>query len=81
MLSQEKLLNVINEDLKQATAEQQADVQAASQQNIEHLTLLKHLQMAKKAGSDPEKLEAVVASLEKNPVIGAYQHWRERSEA
>jgi hypothetical protein len=35
--------------------------------------------MAQDAGDDQAKLEAVVTSLEKNPVIGRYQHWRERS--
>jgi hypothetical protein len=37
--------------------------------------------MAQEAGDDQERLEAVVASLEKNPVIGRYQHWRELAEA
>jgi len=31
---------------------------------------MRHLEMANDAGEDQTKLEAVVASLEKNPVIG-----------
>lgn len=80
MLSQEKLLNVINMDLKQCTAGRQADVRAAAQQNTEHVTLLQYLKMAREAGDDQAKLEAVVASLEKDPIIGMYQHWRRLSE-
>ncbi len=81
MINREKLLKVIDADLVQCTKIRQSDIPGATQQNIEHLTLLRHLQMAQEAGDDQEKLEAVVASLEKNPVIGRYQHWRELAEA
>ena len=80
MLSQEKLVKVISEDLRQRTAGRQNAPSAAKQQNIEHMALMRHLEMANDAGEDQTKLEAVVASLEKNPVIGSYQHWRELSE-
>jgi hypothetical protein len=48
MISQRKLLNVIDEDLKQCTALRQADASAPGQQNIEHMTLLQHLQKWRK---------------------------------
>jgi hypothetical protein len=81
VISQEKLLKVIDADLVQCTKIRQSDIPGATQQNIEHLTLLQHLKMAQEAADDQAKLEAVVASLEKNPVLGRYQHWRELSEA
>jgi hypothetical protein len=81
MISKEKLLKVIDADLVQCTKIRQGDIPGATQQNVEHLTLLQHLKMAQEAGDDQAKLEAVVASLEKNPVIGKYQYWRELSKA
>ena len=79
MVSQEKLLRVIDADLIQCTKQRQSEIPGATQQNVEHMTLLQHLKMAREAGNDQEELEAVVASLEKNPIIGRYQHWRELS--
>jgi hypothetical protein len=80
MISQEKLLRVIDADLQQCIKIRQGDIHGASRQNIEHMTLLRHLQMAQEAGDDQAKLEAVVSSLEKNPVVGRYQRWRELSQ-
>jgi hypothetical protein len=71
MLSQEKLLKVIDAALIQSKN---------AAQRIEHMTLLQYLQMAQEAGDDQAKLEAVVSSLEKNHVIGRYQQWRELSQ-
>ena len=80
MLSQEQLLKAIDADLKQCNKIRQGDIHGASQQNLEHTTLLQHLRMAQEAGDDQAKLEAVVSSLEKNPVVGRYQRWRELSQ-
>ena len=77
MFSQEKLLKAIDADLIQCTKQRQTEMPGATQQNVEHMTLLRHLQMTREAENDQEKLNAVITSLEKNPVIGRYQHWRE----
>jgi hypothetical protein len=85
VLSQQNLLKVLNEDLKvcrDAASTIPASDHGGKQQNIlEYNTLLNHIRMAQEAGSDQDKLENVVCSLESNNFMGGYQHWRERSQA
>ena len=78
MLSQEKLLQVIDEDLRVCDCTIPTDEPTRQQKLLEHATLTNHLWLARGAGDDQNELEKVVRSLEKNPVTRGYQHWRER---
>jgi hypothetical protein len=80
MLSREKLLKAIDDDIKVCRDAKPSpdDVQGRDRQKLEVATLLRHAQMAHEAGDDQTKLEQVVQSLEKSPVVG-YQRWWELS--
>lgn len=80
MLSQEKLLKVIDADMRACRAATHApdDKIGRDRQILELATLTQHLRMASDAGNDQAELEKVVQSLEKNMVVG-YQRWRELS--
>ena len=84
MLSQQKLLKVIDDDLKvcREAGERMnpSDTRAKEQNIVEFNTLMNHLMWAQRAGSDQAELERVVHSLESNEVLRGYQLWRERSE-
>ena len=84
MLSQEKLLMVIDDDLKicREAAERMSpsDTPGKEQNILEFNTLMQHLKWAQRADSDQTELERVVSSLESNQVLRGYQRWRERSE-
>jgi hypothetical protein len=80
MLSQEKLLKVIAEDLRvcrQATPAS-ADIPGRDRQILEISILTRHMEWAKTANDDQATLEEIVRSLEKNMVVH-YQEWRERA--
>jgi hypothetical protein len=80
MLSQERLLKAIDEDMQvcQAAEPVPGDEPGRQQRILELATLTNHLQWAKRAGDDQAELEKIIVSLERiqNPVRG-YQHWRE----
>jgi hypothetical protein len=80
MLSRQKLLKAIEDDLKVCREAKHPpdDVKGRDHQSLEIATLVTHAQMAYEAGDDQNKLEQVLQSLEKSPVVG-YQHWRELS--
>jgi phage shock protein A len=84
MLSQQKLLKVIDDDLKvcREAAERMnpSDTRAKEQNILEFNTLMNHLTWVQRAGSDQAELERVVRSLESNELMRGYQRWRERSE-
>lgn len=85
MLSQEKLLKVIDDDLKvcREAGERMnpSDSQGKERNILEFNTLMQHLTWAQRAGSDQTELERVVRSLESKDFFRGYQHWRERSES
>jgi hypothetical protein len=80
MLSQERLLKAIDEDMQvcQAADPVPGDEQGRQQRTLELATLINHLEWAKRAGNGQAELEKIVVSLERiqNPVRG-YQRWRE----
>jgi|HubBroStandDraft_3_1064219.scaffolds.fasta_scaffold709932_1 hypothetical protein len=84
MLSQEKLLKAIDDDLKVCREAEErmnpSDTRGKDQNILEFKTLMQHLKSAQRAGSDQTELERVVSSLESNQVLRGYQRWRERSE-
>jgi hypothetical protein len=84
LLSQEKLLKVIDEDLKicRRAAEQldRTDAPGKERNILEFNILMAHLGWAERAGTDQAELERVVRSLETNEFLRGYQRWRERSE-
>jgi hypothetical protein len=83
MISQQKLLEVIAEGLKNCKQAEvtinPADTDARSRAALEYNTLIQHFNMAMAAGNDQAELERVVQSLEKNLVVGPHRHWRELS--
>ena len=85
MLGQQKLLKVIDDDLKvcREAGERMnpSDTRGREQNILEFNTLMNHLTWAQRAGSDQGELERVVRSLEANQFLHGYQRWRERSEA
>ena len=78
MFSQQKLLQLIDDDLRACDKANPVDTPGKQQKVIEHDTLIRHLQWVRKAGDDQATLEKIVQSLEKNMVI-RYQRWREDS--
>jgi hypothetical protein len=80
MLSQEKLLKVIAEDLRVCRGATHAptDAPGRDRQIMEVATLTRHLEWAENANNDQAVLEEIVGSLEKNMVV-RYQEWRERA--
>ena len=84
MLSREKLLKVLNEDLtvcRGAAAQMNpSDTRGREQNLLEFNTLLQHEQWAERAGDNQDELERVVSSLENNGFMRGYQRWRERSQ-
>ena len=83
MLSQQKLLKVIDEDLNACGGAvatlHPTDADAKDRKNLEFTALSWHLRWARNAG-DQAALERVVASSEKNDFLRGYQNWRERSQ-
>jgi hypothetical protein len=84
MLSQDKLLKVIDEDLNYCRGAVErlnpTDTKGRERNILEFNTLLQHFQWAERAGDDQEELEKIVRSLETNGFLRGYQDWRERSE-
>jgi hypothetical protein len=82
MLSQEKLLKVIAEDLRVCRGATHASTDAPSRdlQIVEIATLTRHMEWAGNPNDDQAALEEIVRSLEKNMVVH-YQEWRERATA
>ena len=81
MLSQQKLLKVINADMKICRDAQPTDHAGRDRQMLELATLTRHLQWAINAGDDQVELEKIVSSLddrEAKTVLRGYQHWREQ---
>jgi hypothetical protein len=81
MLSQEKLLRVIDADLhvcRNSTLDL-ADERGSARRKLEIITLVNHLTWTNKAGHNQTELERIVHSLEINPVLGGCQHWREKA--
>ena len=80
MLSQEKLLKVIAEDLRVCRGASHAptDAPGRDRQIMEIATLTRHMEWAESAINDQAILEEIVRSLEKNMVV-RYQEWRERA--
>ena len=80
MLSQEKLLKVIAEDLRvcRGATHASTDAPGRDRQIMEIATLTRHLEWAENANNDQAVLEEIVRSLEKNMVVH-YQEWRERA--
>jgi|HubBroStandDraft_2_1064218.scaffolds.fasta_scaffold10501_4 hypothetical protein len=79
MISQAKLLKVIDEDIDVCRGARHSHIDGLSRQTLELATLTKHWDLALDAGEDQYKLELVVLSLEENPTVAGYQRWRERS--
>jgi hypothetical protein len=80
MLSQEKLLKVIAEDLRVCRGATHAptDTSGRDRQFMEISTLTRHMEWAENANNDQATLEEIVRSLEKNMVVH-YQEWRKRA--
>jgi hypothetical protein len=81
MLSQQKLLKVINADMKVCRDAKPTDQVGRDRQILELATLTSHLQWAIRAGDDQVELEKIVSSLEDRQaktVLRGYQHWREQ---
>ena len=80
MLSQERLLKAIDDDLRVCNAAEPApgDEQGRDHRTLELTTLINHLEWTKRAGTDQTELEKIVVLLERiqNPVR-SYQRWRE----
>jgi hypothetical protein len=81
MVSQEKLLKAIEEDIRVCRAGKHTEVDGMARQNLEFNKLIRHLEMVNDAGDDQAKLEVIVQSLETNLAVGRHQHWRELSKA
>ena len=79
MISQAKLLKVIDEDMRLCRGARHSHIDALSRQSLELAALTKHWDMALDAGEDQYKLELVVLSLEDDPAVAGYHRWRERS--
>lgn len=83
MLSQQKLLKVIDEDLNACGGAvatlPPTDADGIDRKNLELIALSWHLRWARNAG-DQAALERVVASSEKNDFLRGYQNWREKSQ-
>ncbi len=79
MLSQEKLLKLIDVDLHvcRSVIPTSTDLMGRAQQLIELSVLMRHLMDAKGAGNDQALLEGIVSALENSKV--GYQPWREGS--
>ena len=84
MVNREKLLKVIDDDLKvcRGAAERlhPTDTPGRERNVLEFNTLMAHLQWTERAGTDQAELERVVRSLETNEFLRGYQRWRDRSE-
>jgi hypothetical protein len=80
MFSQEKLLKVIDADMRACrdATPIPTDAPGKERQSLELATLARHLERAKSVGDDQAALEQIVQSLEKNMVV-RYQRWRELS--
>jgi hypothetical protein len=79
VLNQEKLLKVIDADLRTCDSANSLDERSKLQHVFEHIVLVQHRQWACEAGDDQAVLEQIVQSLEKN--IARHRHWREKSTA
>jgi hypothetical protein len=78
LLSQEKLLKVIAEDLRvwRGASHASTDAPGRERQSMEITTLTQHMKWAENANDDQAVLEEIVQSLEKNMVV-RYQEWRQ----
>lgn len=81
MFSQRKLIVAIQEDLAvcRKNGRELTGSQGLEQKKLEVAALLRHLQMAEEVGYNQPELERVLKSLEANPILKAYQGWRERA--
>jgi len=79
VLDQEKLLKIIDADLRSCDSANLLDEPSKLRQVFEHIVLEQHRQWACEAGDDQAVLEQIVQSLEKN--IARHRHWREKSTA
>jgi len=83
VLSQKKLILAIQEALAMCrkAGSQLTDLQSLERKKLEVAALLRNLQMTEEAGDDQVELERVVNSLEANPLLRDYHHWREKATA
>jgi hypothetical protein len=78
MLSQLRLIEVLDADLRLCDEANPADEPGQLQKMFVHDTLLKHREWASEAGDDQTVLEQIVRSLERNMLL-SFQRWREES--
>ena len=77
MLSQQKFLTAIKNDLRVRRAEiHEGGVDGQNETYLEWSALVRYQRRVQDAGDDQSKLEIVVKSLEKNHAVGRSQNWR-----
>ena len=76
MLSQEKLLKIINEEIGRCHKGNHGDVGEVTKPTVILMPLLQHREMAETADNDQVKIEAVVLSLETNSIVNNIRRWR-----
>jgi hypothetical protein len=80
VLSQHKFLTAIKNDLRVRRAEiHERGVDGQNETYLEWSALVRYQRRVHDAGDDQSKLEAIVASLEKQGGLCGGQRWRERS--
>ena len=79
MLNQENLLLALGERANNDTNVRADDLPKVEQRMLELTALLNYMDWTAKAQDDQEELETIVASLEKNEVLGHYGDWRQRA--
>jgi hypothetical protein len=77
MLSQEKLLKVIDSDMRVCLSVNPTDAPGKERQILELTTLTRHLDWARSARDDQSELKGVIGSLETNEVVRHYRRWRQ----
>ena len=77
MLSQEKLLQAIDIEMRICRDAHPEDEPDKTHQILQIAALIRHQGWAENAGTDQTELEQVVRSLETNEVVRGHQRWRE----